>query len=267
MEEFGCIDCGIYGVHCGYEACKPGHFFGPYVRDHYLVHYVEKGKGIFEVNNKRYNVGEGDIFFIAPHVLTYYEADAEQPWTYKWIGIRARDAEQVFERAGISVKNPVMSVGKNVSASIDRLLAAAQSEKGKEIAFTACAYGFFSELIKSAGGEPLREESRCMYAERAAEYIRRYVYKWVTVSEVAAYVNVDRSYLSCIFKKHIGIPPQQYIINIKMKTACEYLESTEYDIGRIAQSVGYDDLFVFSHAFKKVMKVSPKKYRETHKKF
>ncbi len=261
FEGLRCVDAKIEAVHCGCETCSPGHAFGPYMRDHYLVHYVESGKGIFCVNNKVYNVGAGEIFFIVPHVITYYEADMREPWKYKWIGIRAEAAGEIFSLAGISQKNPVVRVGKNVSEAIDHMLDAAQNGKNNEIEFVACAYSFFSELLKNKKDEQHHLENSQIYVEKAVGFIRQYIYRKITVSELAAFVNVDRSYLSGIFKKYTGLPPQKYIMEMKMKTACEYLESTDYDIGKIANSVGYEDLFVFSHAFKSVMGMSPKKYR------
>lgn len=39
---------------CGIEKCKPGHSWGPGIRDHYLIHYVINGKGKFIINKQEY---------------------------------------------------------------------------------------------------------------------------------------------------------------------------------------------------------------------
>ncbi len=39
--------------------------------------------------------------------------------------------------------------------------------------------------------------------------------------------------------------------------------SDDYDVARIARSVGYEDVFVFSHAFKKEFGQSPTQFRQT----
>ena len=82
---------------------------------------------------------------------------------------------------------------------------------------------------------------------------------------MAAHLNIDRSYLTALFKKHHGISTQQYIIKVKMEAACGYLLATDYDITRIARSVGYDDAFVFSHAFKTLHGQSPTAWRKTQR--
>lgn len=257
-----CTECGISKVICGREECKPRHFYGPIIRDHYLIHYVESGKGRFEINKKVYNIKAGEIFYIVPNVMAYYEADKEEPWVYKWIGIKGRHIESVFKTVGLSEKNPVLAVGKEVSDSLDRVVAESEEGEDSGFRFLSAAYDFLGALVGNNHLPTTKKTNDQQYVEKAMDYIWRYIYKKVTVSELAAYVNIDRSYLAGIFKKNTGLSPQQYIMEIKLKTACEYLKSTDYDITRIAQSVGYDDLFVFSHAFKKFIGKSPKKYRE-----
>ena len=262
VDNNECVDAGIKMMHCGKEKCESKHFFGPFIRDHYLIHYIEKGKGRFEINGKVYHLGAGEIFYIMPNVITYYEADEEEPWEYKWIGIKGRYLESVFKMAGLSVKKPVMRVGKEVSPLMDKIIDELAKGRSTALKISSFAYEFLDKLMENSDHYMERKPNSQIYVERAADYIEHYVYRKVTVEEIAKYVNVDRSYLSSIFKEYTGLSPQKYIMDIKMKTACEYLLSTDYDITYIAQSVGYEDLFVFSHAFKKYMGVSPKEYRK-----
>ena len=47
---------GYNPVQFGSETCDPGHFFGPCVRTHWLLHYVVYGCGIFERDGVRHEV-------------------------------------------------------------------------------------------------------------------------------------------------------------------------------------------------------------------
>lgn len=64
---------------CGQADCPPGHSFGPHMRDFYLLHFVTRGCGTFIVKEKEYCLREGEFFFIEPGVLTFYQADKENP--------------------------------------------------------------------------------------------------------------------------------------------------------------------------------------------
>lgn len=61
--------------YCGREDCEKGHFFGPAVRSHQLIHFVLKGKGIYRTEYGEYEIKEGEAFLIRPGEVTYYRAD------------------------------------------------------------------------------------------------------------------------------------------------------------------------------------------------
>lgn len=69
----------IYIYQCGSPLCPPGHFYGPAVRNHYLIHYIHSGKEIFQVGDITYELKAGNGFLICPDIVTYYQADKEDP--------------------------------------------------------------------------------------------------------------------------------------------------------------------------------------------
>ena len=58
--------------NCGREQCQPGHTWGPGVRDHYLIHLVVAGKGVYQVNGASHTLQEGDLFLAKPNQLITY---------------------------------------------------------------------------------------------------------------------------------------------------------------------------------------------------
>ena len=78
------IELSIF--NCGLERCAPGQTWGPGIRDHYLIHLVVSGRGVFEVGGKTFAVAPGDLFFAKPSQLIRYTADEQQPWEYSWVG-------------------------------------------------------------------------------------------------------------------------------------------------------------------------------------
>ena len=51
---------------CGFAECKPLHSYGPAARPNYILHYVMKGKGIYQVGETKYQLKEGQAFLIEP---------------------------------------------------------------------------------------------------------------------------------------------------------------------------------------------------------
>ena len=57
--------------YSGYEKCSAGHFFGPTVRVHYLIHLVINGKGLYQVGKNTYSVCTNQAFLIRPQEVTF----------------------------------------------------------------------------------------------------------------------------------------------------------------------------------------------------
>ena len=76
-------------AYCGRENCAPEWTFGPYVREHYVIHVVKAGCGTYSLRNREFRLTAGQMFLIYPGEVTLYKADAEDPWSYSWIGSSA----------------------------------------------------------------------------------------------------------------------------------------------------------------------------------
>ena len=97
-------------LNYGYEACSPGHSFGPAVRHYHLLHYVLEGEGTFYKGDRAYPVEAGDVFVILPEELTTYRGSVETPWTYVWVGFRGEETPDFLERAGAAPPTGAESV-------------------------------------------------------------------------------------------------------------------------------------------------------------
>ena len=54
INQYNHTDLNIY--RCGIESCIPGHSWGPAIRDHYIIHYILDGKGIFRLSGVTYQL-------------------------------------------------------------------------------------------------------------------------------------------------------------------------------------------------------------------
>ena len=84
------------------------------------------------------------------------------------------------------------------------------------------------------------------------------------VESIAQMVNLDRRYLSRIFKERVGCSIQEYIIEVRMEQAKHSLEKGT-TVAQTARLCGYDDVCNFSKMFKKRFSVSPCDWRRNIK--
>ena len=110
-------------------------------------------------------------------------------------------------------------------------------------------------------------ERRCrtaksQYLNRVITYMRDHLQENLTLTRIAREAGLSESYLNAVFKECVKCAPRDYYINMKMEQACYLLCNTDMHIYQVAQYLGYDNQYYFSRAFKKVLGVPPKKYKE-----
>ncbi|MDR0406350.1 MAG: AraC family transcriptional regulator [Clostridiales bacterium] len=249
-------------IQFGWEKCDASHFFGPAVRDHYLIHYVVDGAGSFQSCGASRRVEAGGGFLICPKQLAYYEADRVAPWEYVWIGFSGVKANELLRKAGLSEKNPVFCdrrAGDCFSSMYD-----ARGKREVETVLLAELYRFFWVLAQNAErGRTDVSSPRQQYVAQAIQYIHTNYVNGVSVNALAGKIGLNRSYFYEIFKAQTGVSPQQYLIAYRLERACRLLLETNLRVSDVARSVGYDDEFMFTRMFTNKMGMSPTKYKKT----
>ncbi len=112
-------------------------------------------------------------------------------------------------------------------------------------------------------GRPGPSQHRVMNAIVGAIY--KCVDQEIKVSELAEAANISVSTLERVFKQHMGTTPKKFILQAKISTSCERLIRTSKSVREIGESIGYPDHANYTRAFKKLMGVSPTRYKEIYK--
>lgn len=251
-------DYSVRICNYGYRKCTPGFSPGYVSRKHYVIHYIYEGECIFETNDKSYRVLPGQMFVITPGNVYNYTSDAENPCTYRWVDIWGHNFEKFIEATSLSPENPV--IDDTADRRVGNLLRE-MTDKGKMSGKEINGYSWFladALCIKEQAKSNVWEK----YIEPAIEYIISNSEKKTTVSDVAEYLKIDRSYLSRVFNEYMGISIKKYIYNYHMDIAKSFLVYSDLSIREIALAVGYDDPLDFTKAFHRTYSMSPKKWRE-----
>ncbi len=247
--------------YCGREECAPGHYFGPAVRPHYLMHFILNGKGYYEVGDDRYELKKGDAFLIRPQEITYYDADMENPWEYAWIAFDGEAAEEMFGTAGITAEKPVCDILKPEECEkyLKQMADRFHHPGYHEYELTGYFYLVFSTIARA---ETRREEAAERgYYEKALSYIRHNYSYDIRVADIARHVGIDRTYLFKIFKQYTGKSVKKYLTEYRILSAKYMLADTNYNMTEVALSCGFYDLPSFCRNFKKQEGTTPAQYR------
>ena len=234
------IELSIF--NCGLERCAPGQTWGPGIRDHYLIHLVVSGKGVFEVGGRTYEVVPGDLFFARPSQLIRYTADEVQPWEYSWVGFNGACAHKLAAQLPFTDAAPV-------------------HHPQDEAAMVGYLYLFIAALMRETSeSRPHSTSSSSQYVLNAIKYIQFNYSHDISIDDVAKSVGVSRSHLYRVFMLNVGKSPIDYLTEYRVNEACKLLRSGTLSIAEVAASVGFLDQFYFSRVFKRAKGVPPSKY-------
>lgn len=252
---------------CGMEKCKPSHSYGPAVRDHFLIHFISEGQGTFYIDGKSYRLGKNEGFLICPGIVTYYEADIDNPWVYSWVGFKGLKAENYLEMANLNRENPIFKhkEGYTLQFCLENMGKASSLRFGRELRLQGLLGIFLSELIELAERNDIHGLNQAeAYIKKAVQFIEANYSRDITIDNISKYVGLNRNYFSSLFKEKIKISPQQYLINYRINKACELMTNEALSISDISRSVGYNDPLGFSKIFKRVKGCSPRDYRDSN---
>jgi len=261
------VDQDLLFYYCGQEQCASGHSWKS-IRDHYLLHYIVRGKGTVRFGQAEYSLGPGDGFAFFPGTLCDYRADTQQPWEYLWCGFAGRSAEYLLAKIGLSRENGIYT-----AHDPDRLAPLL----GEEVTRLAATDNFFLHmsglyrflyLLEEYSARrpvlPVMNRAPQNYIDAVTEYIRTgFSRPSCSVSEMAQRLGLNRSYLSQLVRSETGKTPQELIYTFRMYRAREYLSTTGVSIAEVAALVGYADQLTFSKAFHRWAGVSPREYRKS----
>lgn len=255
----------------GWEQCAPLHSFGPFVRNHYLFHYILSGHGQLDAANQsgtvqHYSLGPGQGFLIFPGQITTYSAREDDPWKYTWLEFDGLRIAEYIEQAGLSANHPIYrpltpEQGQNLG---DTMLYIANHSNEPALHLVGHLCLFLDGLIRTSSSR--RElhggQLKDFYIQEAVNFMEHNYHRDITVEELAHVCGLNRSYFSKLFRDSMGCPPQEFLIRLRLSKAADQLKGTENSICSIAAQCGYPNQLHFTRAFHKRYGFSPREWRK-----
>ena len=229
----------------GSENCTPGHS-SEWIRDYFMIHYVQSGEGSLEYRGAHYKLGAGQIFIICSGEWHRYAADMQKPWSYSWICFRGRRAQDLV---------PMEPVHSYPNDTFRRILRCDEYGDAAAEYAAGCLFEILSFLIRE---EKLADGGG--YAERAHRMIDTLYMLPITIGGIAEQLSLDRRYLPRLFRERYGVTMQEYLIRVRMESAAHYM-SEGYNAEEAGRLSGYEDPVNFYRMFKRYFGEGPAAYR------
>ena len=97
---------------------------------------------------------------------------------------------------------------------------------------------------------------------KAKEYMEKHWFDKFSVEEVAKAVNLSPYHFSRLFKKHTGITPHSYYMNVKINKLKDKLTDKSLSVSEAFAACGIDYHGHFARVFKQKVGINPAKFRK-----
>jgi len=138
---------------------------------------------------------------------------------------------------------------------------------GGRLAIESLANLLAVHLIRSTSGPglPVRRTEGALPRTKlraVVEYIEEHLDADLTLERMAAAAHLSPYHFARQFKVATGTPPHRYVLERRIERAQRLLErGGEFSLAEIAMRAGFSDQSHFTHHFKRVVGVTPKRFR------
>ena len=229
-------------------------------RDYYLI-YIEQGAMEVVLNGSTYTAQSGSAVIFPPHCHYKYTFHGDHTLSYLWAHFTGSYAGRLLNECGFEALPCILHSQPNLKtiSAFDTLFDIYSSRAPLQQQKLACRLEDI--LLRIATESNPAETSRSL--TKSLEYIHAFYGKELKIPELAKIESLSNSRYITVFKECMGMPPSQYIIDLRINVACDLLKNHAMSVKAVAACVGYDDSQFFSKLFKKRTGMSPKSYKES----
>ena len=248
--------------------CGPKYFTRRENLPSYLLKYTVSGQGVLDYKGEMHHLRPGTLFWIdCRNLQNYHTSQAEGKWHVLWVhfyGPTARAYYNAFLEA--NADSPVLQTEEQLPyvELIEELLRLYENNVNR-IPDDIQASGLLIQLMVSCILECQKQKRRITDSNDYTVSIRSYLdvnyQENISLDSLAQAFSINKYYLQKLFKKRLGLSPNEYLTRVRLERAKERLRTTGDTMIQIAQDVGYTASY-FDVVFRKYEGITPREYRE-----
>jgi AraC-like DNA-binding protein len=223
------------------------------------------GKAVHTLNNTSYTIERGDVFLLS--FYDYHAISALEDVDHITLSFLPNAPDK-------RISDFLESSGKPVCFRLDEenleffLEKIKHLEKelsdGKQMS-KVMSSSLLSELLifsfRCANSNP--DVTKPLLVQKATAYIHANFKEDITLDKLAQHLGVSTGYLGKSLKNSLGKSFNDYLSDVRLKRACNLLESSGMSVSDISAASGFSSATYFLYVFKKRFGVTPGEYKKT----
>ncbi|HNX27649.1 MAG TPA: helix-turn-helix domain-containing protein [Phycisphaerae bacterium] len=234
------------------------------------------GRGLHYTQDEEYPIRRGDVFVIQPSHphgyrqtrslcimnilfdLSWFdrltaEIPKKQGFYFLFQSDRHRDTSHM------QLSDSELKKVQSLLSSIQKQMPAIKSSGNNLIAAGLLLEiaGFLSTCYKSDAPTSVS----VLQTDAVMEYIEKNYADEISLAQLSDIAKISSRNLLRIFRRATGTTPVDYLLHYRISRACRLLTETDKPVTKIAFDVGFSDGNYFCRQFKKIIRISPARYR------
>jgi len=231
----------------------------------YQVVLIRDGTGTFwSETSGEIPLTAGSVFFLFPHIRHRYKPSPETGWNESWIGFSGDQADRLMN-GFFDPERPVIHVGMNANLS-DLFADACDLARHEAFGFRPIIAAKTMEILTRVHALSLGETLRAPHNEdllrETCWLLNDSLHRKFDFAAHATERGLSYSSFRRLFKDHTGLPPHQYLLELRIRKARRLLTNTTLSVEAIADELGFDSSFYFSRCFKQRTGLAPRNFRK-----
>ncbi|QDU33439.1 Bifunctional transcriptional activator/DNA repair enzyme AdaA [Poriferisphaera corsica] len=212
-----------------------------------------KGQGEVYTEDGWQPLPEGHAYITPRDIMHAYRGVSRKMWTVCWVTYH--DPKDIVPTVSLDIPTITQANPKTLYAAITGLNEEYRSKADphKLEIWSNLVHDYVSTILES-----WRIPDRLWYIW---DHVNRNLNKKWCIQSLAKYGHISPEYLRVLCRKHHNTSPMNYVAYLRMQHAANLLKRTNLKLEAIAITIGYDNAFSFSRAFKRIMGYSPMAYR------
>jgi AraC-like DNA-binding protein len=238
------------------------HRFARHSHEYYVIGVVEAGVQAFSYRGAHHVTPAGQVFLVNPGEPHTGEAATEEGYVYRTVyprpALMQQLASAVTVRAALPFFTRAVIHDQSLTEGLIRFHRAV-AEGAPTLSVESHLIDALTHLIRRYADD--RRAGSCALSERPAvrrarEYMEAHYDANISLSELAALVQLSPFYFARAFQQEIGLPPHAYLETVRITRARELL-LRGVPIADVSAAVGYGDQSHFTHRFKRLLGMTP----------
>jgi len=233
----------------------------------YIFIYCTEGRGTLFLRDTEYELYPNTFIIIPKNTPHHYKSSDTDPWSIYWVHFTGAQGDELYER--YLERKLVVSpfpFNEDIIKDFDKIFGLLEHSfelKQLEV-INIKALNFLASFVYFKETNPSLQGDNVTTASMA--FMKMNLDKQYSLTELAKQQHLSVTQYARLFKHETGNSPIHYFNQLKIQKSCQYLYFTDRSIKEICAEFGFDDQYYFSRLFKKLMGISPAKYKDKHKK-